>query len=150
MESLEINGWKIYFHGCFTEQLLKLRQEVNALKASNPHDYLNKRPTKLLAAIMQVIECVASDPLGAQFRLGNTLGPENKHWFRANFLQQYRLFFRCSDKHKTIVIAWVNDEKTKRAYDSKTDAYKVFESMLNAVEPPDNWDTLLCAATKTR
>ena len=29
-----------------------------------------------------------------------------------------------------IVYAWVNDEKSKRAYDSKTDAYRIFKRML--------------------
>jgi len=37
----------------------------------------------------------------------------------------------------------VNDESTKRAYDSKTDAYRVFEKMLNNGHPPDSWDELL-------
>nr|WP_232465207.1 type II toxin-antitoxin system YhaV family toxin [Oleiphilus messinensis] len=32
----------------------------------------------------------------------------------------------------------MNDEKTKRAYDSKTDAYRVFEKMLSSGRPPDD------------
>jgi toxin YhaV len=40
----------------------------------------------------------------------------------------------------------VNDEKNKRAYGSKTDAYKVFEKMLKAGHPPEVWDDLLKAA----
>jgi len=44
---------------------------------------------------------------------------------------------------KIIVYAWVNDEKTKRAYDSKNDAYRIFEKMLNNGRPPGNWDELL-------
>jgi toxin YhaV len=74
---------------------------------SNQDDYIYKQPTKLLAAISQVIERIALDPLGAHFRQGNMLGADNKHWLRAKFLQQYRLFFRCRNQHKTIVVAWV-------------------------------------------
>lgn len=44
--------------------------------------------------------------------------------------------------------AWVNDQKLKRAYESKTDAYKVFEKMLDNGNPPDDWDSLLLAAKK--
>lgn len=62
------------------------------------------------------------------------------------FFQQYRLFFRYHLESKVIVYAWVNDEKNKRAYGSKTDAYKVFESMLKSGHRPDGWDDLLKAA----
>ena len=42
-----------------------------------------------------------------------------------------------------IVLAWVNDEGTKRAYDSIDDAYRVFRKMLDKGNPPDNWDALV-------
>jgi toxin YhaV len=44
------------------------------------------------------------------------------------------------------VYAWVNDEDSKRSYDSKTDAYLVFRKMLESGDPPDDWDELLGAA----
>lgn len=144
MEYLEINGWKIYFHACFTAQLMQLVAEVATLKASQPEEYRKKKPTKLLAAITRVVrEVIAADPLGPQFRHGGTLGDEHKHWFRAKFLQQFRLFYRCSEQHKTVILGWVNDEHSLRAYDSKTDAYKIFAKMLAAGHPPDDWDALL-------
>jgi toxin YhaV len=71
------------------------------------------------------------------------LGDDHKHWFRAKFFQQYRLFFRFDSASKIIVYAWVNDEKNKRAYGSKTDAYRVFEKMLNSGHPPASWNQLL-------
>lgn len=40
------------------------------------------------------------------------------------------------------MFVWVNDEKNKRAYGSKTDAYRVFEKMLNSGHPPDGWNQL--------
>ncbi len=39
-----------------------------------------------------------------------------------------------------------NDEKTKRAYNSKTDAYRTFKKMLNKGHPPDNWEQLILEA----
>jgi len=98
----------------------------------------------LLAAITRVVrEVIAADPSGPQFRHGGTLGDEHKHWFRAKFLQQFRLFYRCSEQHKTVILGWVNDEHSLRAYNSKTDAYKIFAKMLAAGHPPDDWDALL-------
>lgn len=147
MESLEVNGWKICFHSCFLQQITELAQEVAKLKAAKPGEYQRKKETKLLIAIQRVIEeRISADPLGAQFRQGDTLGDEYKHWFRAVFLGQFRLFYRCSAAHKTIVIGWVNDFETLRAYGSKTDAYKVFAEMLKAGDPPDDWGVLLSEA----
>ena len=47
----------------------------------------------------------------------------------------------------TLVFGWVNDDQTKRAYDSKTDAYRVFRKMLDSGNPPDDWEALLEAST---
>lgn len=149
MEYLELNGWKVCFHKCFLDQIAELAQKVAELKAAKPSEYHTKKETKLLRAIERVIEeRVATDPLNPQFRQGDTLGEEYKHWFRVKFLQQFRLFFRCSQEHKTIIIGWVNDFDTLRAYGSKTDAYKVFAGLLKAGDPPDDWDKLLIAANK--
>ena len=68
---------------------------------------------------------------------------EEKHWFRAKFFQQYRLFFRYHAASKVIVFAWVNDEQTKSAFESGDDAYRVFRKMLESGHPPDDWDQLL-------
>jgi toxin YhaV len=48
------------------------------------------------------------------------------HWFRAKFFQQYRLFFRYHRESRIIIYAWVNDEESKRAYESASDAYRTF------------------------
>lgn len=147
MEGLELNGWKICFHSCFLNQIEELVQKVAELRAAKPDEYKGKKETKLLRAIERVIEeCIAANPLDPQYRQGDTLGDEFKHWFRVKFLQQFRLFYRCSAEHKTIVIGWVNDFDTLRAYGSKTDAYKVFAKMLKAGDPPDDWGSLLSEA----
>jgi NADH:ubiquinone oxidoreductase subunit 4 (subunit M) len=53
------------------------------------------------------------------------------------------LFFRYQASTKIIVIAWVNDENSKRAYGTKSDAYVVFRKMLARGNPPDDWNGLL-------
>jgi toxin YhaV len=45
-----------------------------------------------------------------------------------------------------IVFTWVNDQDTKRAYDSSDDAYRVFRRMLENGHPPDDWNLLLAEA----
>lgn len=108
-----------------------------------------KNGTKRLAVTYKLIaEVIPSDPAAAQFRQGDTLGADRKHWFRAKFFQQYRLFFRFDSTSRIIILAWVNDEATLRAYGSKTDAYAVFKGMLDDGDPPDDFYTLKAAALK--
>ena len=45
-----------------------------------------------------------------------------------------------------LVLAWVNDEDTKRAYESSDDAYRVFRKMLESGRPPNDWNQLLAEA----
>ncbi len=141
---LVVNGWAIFAHPVFLDQIDGLIEEVEKRKAGDPSPYEKKNCSKRLAAIFKLItEHIPSEPGGAQFRQGNTLGDDRKHWFRAKFFQQYRLFFRFDDRAKIIVLAWVNDETTLRAYGSKTDAYATFRTMLEDGNPPDDFETLL-------
>lgn len=141
-----VNGWTLYTHPLFKEQYLSLNTQVEALRKNDPRGYIKKNATKRLAAIQRLIfELIPHDPTSSEFRQGSTLGYANKHWFRAKFFQQYRLFFRFHLESKVIIYAWVNDDKNKRAYGSKTDAYKVFEKMLKSGTPPEKWDDLLKA-----
>ncbi|MCK0715646.1 type II toxin-antitoxin system YhaV family toxin [Chromohalobacter sarecensis] len=61
--------------------------------------------------------------------------------------QQYRWFFRYDLASQILIYAWVNDESTQRAYDSKHDAYAVFRKMLENGNPPDSWGDLWQAAS---
>jgi toxin YhaV len=141
---LVINGWTIFAHPLFLDQLEELDQKVEAFQKKDPKDWMKKNAAKRQAAVLKVaFELIPQDPTHARFRQGDTLGDEYKHWFRAKFLQQYRLFFRYDVKTKTILLAWVNDEDTKRAYESDTDAYKTFRKMLKGGNPPDSWNALL-------
>ena len=141
---LIINGWRLYAHPLFLVQLNKLTKQVLALKEKEPANYTSKNATKRLAAIRKLIfEVIPQDPSLPEYRQGKTLGDKHKHWFRAKFFQQYRLFFRYHASSKTIIYAWVNDEKTLREYESKSDAYKQFQKMLKTGHPPDEWARLL-------
>lgn len=144
MEPLVVNGWTLFAHPLFLEQTEALIKQVDAFRKKDAVAYKKKNATKRLAAIVKLaFDVIPQDPTSSEYRQGMALGNNHKHWFRAKFFQQYRLFFRFHLESKIIVYAWVNDEGTKRAYDSKTDAYRVFEKMLNKGIPPDNWDDLL-------
>ena len=144
---LLVNGWALFAHPIFLDQLEALAARVETLKRKDPVGYLRKNATKRLAAIARLaFEVIPQDPNRPEYRQGNTLGDEHKHWFRAKFFQQYRLFFRFHAQAKVIVFAWVNDEDTKRAYESADDAYRVFRRMLDSGRPPSDWSQLLVEA----
>ncbi len=127
-QPLVINGWNIFAHSLFLEQLEALLQQVEGLRQKYPNDYKQKNAAKRLAAIAKLaFDVIPQDPTRSEYRQGATLGSEYKHWFRAKFFQQYRLFFRYHLESKIIIFAWVNDEGSKRAYESNTDAYRVFK-----------------------
>nr|WP_321337952.1 type II toxin-antitoxin system YhaV family toxin [Breoghania sp.] len=141
---LTANGWSIYAHPLFLDQLEGLIEEVEKRKAREPKTWRKKNCAKRLTAILKLIsENIPADPGAPAFRQGDTLGDHRKHWFRAKFFQQYRLFYRFNSDAKVIVLAWVNDEKTLRAYGSKTDAYATFKGMLDGGNPPDDFEALM-------
>lgn len=143
-----INGWAIYAHTLFLDQLEEYQASYRAVRKKHPNNYQGKKATKLYGALLKTaFEVIPADPTNTSFRQGSTLGDANAHWFRAKFLQQFRLFFRYSAADKIIVLAWVNDEDTLRAYGSKTDAYVVFKKMLEDDNPPGSWDALLAACS---
>jgi toxin YhaV len=144
---LVVNGWTIYAHPLFLEQVEELIDKVAELQQKDPGGYRQKNATKRLAAIAKLaFNVIPQDPSRPEYRQGSTLGNAYKHWFRAKFFQQYRLFFRYDTTAKVLVFAWVNDEDTKRAYGSSDDAYRVFQRMLKGGNPPDDWDELLAQA----
>ena len=151
MAPIVFNGWSIYAHPIFLDQLDGLIKEVEERKRRDPKTWQKKNCTKRLAAIFKLAgEVIPADPGAPPFRQGGTLGEHRKHWFRAKFFQQYRLFYRFSSDAKVIVLVWVNDEKTLRAYGSKNDAYATFKGMLDGGSPPDDFDALMKEAVGAR
>jgi len=94
-----------------------------------------------------VLDRIPRDPLAVEFRQGNTLGRDRRHWFRAKFGgNRFRLFFRADSRARVIVYAWVNDRDTLRKAGASSDPYAVFAGMLAGGNPPDDWPALLAAA----
>jgi len=144
---VKASDWEAYAHPLFLDQLEALTAAVERARKKDPDGYRSGRDAKMLAAVLKLaFEDIPADPAHKRFEQGEALGPARKHWRRAKFYQQYRLFFRFSSTAKVIVLAWVNDEQTKRAYGSRTDAYAVFAKLLKAGHPPDEWDALLASA----
>jgi toxin YhaV len=145
MHRMIVNGWTLCTHPLFEAQLEKLARAVEAERAKKPDSAAKSANAKLLAAITKLIlETIPDDPTRPEYRQGGTLGPSRKHWFRAKFASgRFRLFFRFSSSAKVIIYAWVNDSETLRTYGSKTDAYAVFKTMLDAGNPPDDWADLI-------
>jgi toxin YhaV len=136
-----IHGWNIFAHPLFLDQFEELLTQVEQLRQKYPEDYKKKNATKRLAAIVKLaFDVIPQDPTRSDYRQDTTLGSEYKHWFRAKFFQQYRLFFRYHQESKIIVFIWVNDDNSKRAYDSNKDAYRVFRKKLESGNPPDDWN----------
>jgi toxin YhaV len=146
-----VNGWKLYTHPLFSEQLNRLVEQVELLAKKDPTGYRDGAPAKLLATINSYIrEIIPREPGAAEFRQGNTLGKDNRHWFRAKFHERYRLFYRFASKEKVIIYAWVNDDRTLRKAGSKTDPYNVFRAMLESGDPPSTMERLLVHAKELK
>ena len=144
---MEAHGWRLFVHPLFEAQMEKLTKRVEKLASADPEGYAAHPATKLLATINHyLMDAIPRNPNGPEFRQGNTLGPDNRHWYRAKFHLRYRLFYRFSSEHKVIIYAWVNDEDTLRKSGSKTDPYAVFRSMLTSGEPPNSFAELMRAA----
>ena len=123
------HGWTLLAHPLFVEQFRALLLEVDLLARRDPAGYRKKNATKRLAAVTKLaFEVIPQDPTRTEYRQGGTLGANHKHWFRAKFFQQYRLFFRYHLPSRLIVYAWLNDENSKRAYESANDSYRTFSS----------------------
>lgn len=124
---LEVNGWQLFAHPLFLDQIEKLAgtvETVEKARQKDPHTWRKSANAKLLAAIRQLVfETIPQDATRPEYRQGGTLGDARKHWFRAKFGGgRFRFFFRYSSSAKVIVFAWVNDENTLRNYGSKSDA----------------------------
>lgn len=144
---MKINEWSVFAHECFLVQYEELTAQVLAAQRKYPNAWQKKNVAKRLAVITHLVTSeIPNDPTRDIYRQGNTLGADHKGWLRAKFYQQYRLFFRYHSGSKTILYGWVNGPQSKRAYGSKTDAYKVFERMLEKGNPPNSWNDLLKAS----
>src|SRR6202167_1561403 len=147
---MEAQGWRLFAHPLFQTQLEGLVRRVEKLAAADPNGYVSHPATKMLATINHYVrDAIPRDPNAPEFRQGNTLGPDNRHWFRAKFHGRYRLFYRFSTEQRIIVYVWVNDEGSLRKSGSKTDPYVVFKAMLQGGEPPNSFAELVRTSKET-
>jgi toxin YhaV len=143
---LTFNGWTVYFHPLFEDQLKRLIGVVAGKAAKDPGGYLSSGHAKLLATILKMCrQDIPNDPTSRAYLQGNTLGIPYRQWRRAKFGSgRFRLFFwyLTEGKSKFLIYVWFNDDDTLRAYGSKTDAYAVFRRMLQDGNPPNTWEEL--------
>jgi toxin YhaV len=144
---IQRHGWNLLFHECLIEQLCKLETAAARARAQDPAGFEFNANVKLFSALSRLLlETVPTDPNRDEYRQGNTLGADFRHWRRAKIGRRFRLFFRFDSKTRIIIFAWVNDERTLRASGSQSDPYVVFRKMLQGGHPPDDWAALLAAS----
>lgn len=133
--SFEVNGWRILLHPLVLGRI----QEWQARATKG-----DVRSHKLLAGLNHLMfGVIPRDPGHSRFYVGHSLGSAFAHWRRAKMYQRYRVFFRFSSAHRSIVLLWINDEHSFRAYGAATDAYATFQRMIERGTPPDDLDQLL-------
>lgn len=141
--------WFSLIHPAFELELNNYEQLAANAQSKVGKDWVKTRAgKKFLALNKQVRELIPNDPSDQRYRLGDALGSSYTHWFRAKFLQQYRIFFRYSSRSNVIVYAWVNNDGSLRAYGTKTDAYLTFRKMLEAGKVPNNWEELIAESKR--
>ena len=144
---MQQNGWTLLFHECLIDQLRKLEAAVARAQRQDPAGFASNANVKLFDALSHLIlNTVPGDPHREEYRQGNTMGTEFRHWRRAKIGRRFRLFFRFDSKSKIIIFAWVNDENTLRSAGSRSDPYAVFQRMLERGNPPDDWVALKAAS----
>ena len=141
--------WSLLFHQCLIDQLDRLTAAADRARAASPKTAHENANVKLRAALARLIlETIPNDPASDDFRQGNTLGADFRHWRRARIGRRFRLFFRYDSRTRVIIYAWVNDENTLRSSGSKKDPYAVFLKMLERGNPPDEWNALMRQSRK--
>lgn len=140
---VEAFGWTILAHPLFLAQIEALTIAAEAERSGGPN-------AKLLAHLLDLaLDRIPRDPGSSTFRHGGSLSGDRRHWFRGTTGNgRYRLFYRFQSAAKIIVYAWVNDAESLRTFGSSSDAYAVFSRMLDAGNPPEDWNTLVAAASK--
>ena len=144
---MQQNGWTLLFHECLIDQLRKLESAAARAQRQDPVGFASNANVKLFDALSHLIlEGVPCDPNREEYRQGNTMGTDFRHWRRAKIGRRFRLFFRFDSKSKIIIYAWVNDENTLRSAGSKSDPYAVFQRMLERGNLPDDWAAVKSAS----
>lgn len=142
--------WNVFCHDLMLAQLRALASAEARARKADPRGFHANANVKLFTAVAKLmLEVIPADPARHEYRQGNTLGREYRHWFRARFLGRFRLFFRYDSRSRIIVYAWVNDERTLRQSGAKSDPYEVFRRKLESGSPPNDWSDLVKSSRRT-
>ena len=113
---------------------MALATEVGRLAARDPAGYREHATTKLFAAVTRLVrDVVPGDPNAPRFQLGDDL----RKFRRAKKLgmpPRYRLFWVFSERHRTIVFLYLNDDDTLRKAGAGSDPYEVFRGKVARAE----------------
>lgn len=144
------NGWALYAHPFFILRLEELTAEIERAAVNDPEGFHHHPAYKLFDAVTSnILHKVPINPAHPCYRQGKTLGRDFLHWFRVKkqgMLPRYRLFFQFrSEAPKTIIYAWLNDERTQRKAADKRDVYAVFTAMLKSGKMPNSFAELIAA-----
>lgn len=138
------SGWLLLAHPHFLDQYSWWQNQAQQAIRANPNGYHLDEKVKLFAHLeKRVFEDIPANPANTAWRLGNSLGSENKAWKRAKFGGQYRLFFRYDSKAQIIVYGWANDTSSLRSYADPDDAYRTFQKLIESGKVPSRWEELL-------
>lgn len=142
--------WKKYWHKVFQLRYEEILLLVEKSITEDPDNFYKKSIYKLFEDVTDCMENrIFQDPTHSDFKLGNTLGKSNRDWRRAKkgLPNRYRLFFKFSTNKSSIILAWLNDDKTLRKEGSKTDVYAVFKKKLDSSKIPSSTDELISGST---
>ncbi|NDV25527.1 type II toxin-antitoxin system YhaV family toxin [Desulfovibrio sp. JC010] len=137
--------WKIFLYHLFKLRYEYLFNEVKRLKAKDPDSYKEHKTTKMFASVVKCIALLKKDPTGDEYQMGVKVLSGFRYWRRVkrHLPQRHRLFFRFRSDQTSVVLAWLNDDKTLRKEGAKTDVYHVFFKMLESGKVPDRYEELL-------
>ena len=112
---MQRDGWTLLFHECLVDQLRKLETAVARTQRKDPMGFASNANVKLFDALSDLIlTIVPGDPHREEYRQGNTMGADYRHWRRAKIGRRFSLFFRFDSRSRIIIYAWVNDANTLR------------------------------------
>ena len=113
--------------------------------SSDPGGYASHPATKMLATINHyILDVIPRDPNAPEFRQGNTLGHDNRHWFRAKFLPAVPVVLWPASR-PSIRSSFTPGSTTRAACaspDRKADPYVVFKAAIESEGPPSLCGTL--------
>src|SRR6266849_6159074 len=144
-----VNGWTLLFHAAIIGQVKSLAAADGRARKADAKHFRTNANVKLFAALAKfMLEVIPADPGRPEYRQGNTLGAEYRHWFRAKFFGRFRLFFSYDSRGRIIVYAWVNDERSLRQRGGRSDPYEMFQRMLASGNPPTDWAALVKSSSE--